>query len=379
LSDLLVIQVTPGVSAELAQELGKVADVRFKSLPTGSEVSGLVVPAIELGAAGPQPTSVGVLALIHSLDEAAACAAVGATSALRTAPLETLVQSALVAAERGMLQARGSLPDSDELVDTLHAQLRSLTQRRHAWEHEVRTPLGIIRSNAANLRDGIDGPTTEDQDDSIRSILDAVTQLERLLERDRFSRPNIPAIVLPSERSNERRGGAVDERVPGRTLIHMVPLIRRVLGQFTAISERKGVAMEFSAAEDLPKIWVDEVKITQLVSNLLSNALKHGGDAASIHVRVAEESVIGSVAIRGIRLTVQDGGDGIRDDLIERIFERGVRGYGDDTAPPGLGLGLAVSRDLVAAHGGRLWAENLPEGGAAFHAVLPVDLRSWPR
>lgn len=379
MSKSLVIQIAPGVNPELGRALRHaVAEVRFEALPARSGVCGLVAPAIGLSAAGPQPASVGVLGLICSLEEAAACAAIGAMSALATAPVETLVEAAVAAASRGTVLRSGRPAYSDGLVDTLHAQLRSLTERRHGWEHEVRTPLGIIRSNAANLRDGIDGPITADQGDSIESVLDAATQLERLLDREQFPRPNIPPIVLPNELPNQRRGTRVVEGGTGRALIHIVPLVRRVVAQFTATAERQGVALRLSAASDLPMIWIDEVKITQLVSNLISNALKHGGDARSIQVRVAGESVTGVIALHGIRLTVRDSGDGIREDLIERIFERGVRGYGDKPAPPGLGLGLTVSRDLVAAHGGRLWAENLPEGGAAFHAVLPVDLRSFP-
>lgn len=377
MSESLVIQITPGVNPALGRALRDVvAEVRFEELPARSGVCGLVAPAVDLRAAGPHPASVGILGLIRSLDEAAACAAIGAMSALATAPVETLVEAAVAAAERRTVLRSGRPAYSDDLVDTLHAQLRSLTERRQGWEHEVRTPLGIIRSNAANLRDGIDGPITADQGDSIESILDAATQLERLLDRDQIPRPNTPPIVLPSEMRNQRRRTRVGEGGIGRTLVHIVPLVRRVVAQFTASAERQGVALRLSAASDLPMIWVDEVKIIQLVSNLVSNALKHGGDARSIQVRVAEESVTGAAEMYGIRLTVRDSGAGIREDLIERIFERGVRGYGDQPAPPGLGLGLTVSRDLVASHGGRLWAENLPEGGAAFHAILPVDLRS---
>jgi signal transduction histidine kinase len=100
--------------------------------------------------------------------------------------------------------------------------------------------------------------------------------------------------------------------------------------------------------------------------NLLSNALKYGA-AAPVEVRVAAE---GSEAV----LTVEDGGPGIPEDALSRIFgrfERAVpaRHYG------GLGLGLYVSREIVTAHGGSIAAQNVPGRGARFTVRLPLEPR----
>ncbi|MCO4769259.1 MAG: sensor histidine kinase [Deltaproteobacteria bacterium] len=270
-----------------------------------------------------------------------------------------------------------SAGNSDLLVDSLHAQLRALTERRQAWEHEVRTPLGIIRSNAANIRDGIDGPVSEDQAESIASVLAAVAQLERLLERDRYTKPNIPSIT--TDQIERRQGARLATGGAGRSQIQLGPLVREVVAQFAVAAEQEGVRLSFSCSDGLPPIWLDRVKITQLVSNLVGNALKHSQSADSVRVTVVAEPAGRVLTLDALRLSVQDSGKGIPVELLERIFERGVRGYSDRSAPPGRGIGLTVSRDLVAAHGGRLWAENVGEGGAVFHAVLPVDLRSRPR
>jgi len=261
----------------------------------------------------------------------------------------------------------------DPLVESLHAQLRALTERRQGWEHEVRTPLGVIRSNAANLRDGIDGPLTDDMRESVGSILSAVMQLEGLLDRERFTSPNIPAVGAPVRRSGGRHAQG------GRARVEIVPLVRRVVGQFAARAEREGVALTFSASAELPGIWLDEVKITQVISNLLQNALEHSKGADTVHVLVTDEPAGLTLPMAALRITVRDSGRGIPPELLDRIFERGVRGRSEETAPPGRGLGLTVTRDLVGAHGGRLWAENRREGGAAFHVVLPVDLRTGGR
>jgi|GEM_PF-7063081 len=371
----LCIQLAPGVPSGLGAALSAVGvQVRVASLPVLPGTHGVVILAADLGAAGEQPGSIGLLALIEHPSEAVAASMSGASSALRSSATDSLVAAAVAVAER--FQRLAAPSGDDALVDTLHAQLRALTERRQGWEHEVRTPLGIIRSNAANLRDGIDGPVTPDQRESIDSILSASTQLEHLLERDRYTRPNLPAI--PSVGMDQRQGSRVASGGSGRTLVSLVPLVRRVLGQFMAGAERQGVVLRLSAPSDLASVWLDEVKITQLLSNLVGNALKHSKNAELVQVLVREEAP-GTLPMAGVRITVQDSGEGVPADMLERIFERGVRGASHPDAPPGRGLGLTVSRDLVAAHGGELWAENLAEGGAAFHAVLPVDLRSGRR
>ena len=71
--------------------------------------------------------------------------------------------------------------------------------------------------------------------------------------------------------------------------------------------------------------------------------------------------------MRDVHFAIRDSGTGIPPELIERLFEPFVT-----TKPDGLGLGLSISRTIVAAHGGRLWAENNPDGGATMHVLLPV-------
>jgi two-component system sensor kinase FixL len=114
----------------------------------------------------------------------------------------------------------------------------------------------------------------------------------------------------------------------------------------------------------LPLIRGDRVQLQQVVINLILNAV----DAMSERAQNARTLTLGSCRLEdnSIRFSVMDTGDGIAPGKEEKIFEP----Y-HTTKPRGLGLGLSLSRSIVLAHGGRLWAENRPAGGAAFHFTIP--------
>jgi two-component system sensor kinase FixL len=99
--------------------------------------------------------------------------------------------------------------------------------------------------------------------------------------------------------------------------------------------------------------------------NLILNACDAMSDVEEPRRRL--ELSVASDDLRTVRLSVRDWGVGLPTDLIARLFEPFVT-----TKSDGLGLGLSISRAIIAAHGGRLWAENNPGGGATIHCVLPV-------
>jgi PAS domain S-box-containing protein len=138
--------------------------------------------------------------------------------------------------------------------------------------------------------------------------------------------------------------------------------VRDVLEHFAEPAVEAGCRVTLRVESAAQGVW-DRSRLQQVVTNLLSNAIKYGA-GAPVEVRVA---VDGTEAV----LTVEDGGPGIPDDALSRIFDRferavPVRHYG------GLGLGLYVSREIVAAHGGSIAAQNVPGGGARFTVRLPL-------
>jgi len=115
--------------------------------------------------------------------------------------------------------------------------------------------------------------------------------------------------------------------------------------------------------DDLPTVDADPVRIAQVVGNLLANALRVTPAGGRVTIAAASEP-----GPSGVRVAVLDTGPGFPPDLLPRAFDRFARG----TDSPGAGLGLAIARDLVVAHGGTIEARNLPEGGAEVRFSVPA-------
>jgi two-component system sensor histidine kinase KdpD len=115
--------------------------------------------------------------------------------------------------------------------------------------------------------------------------------------------------------------------------------------------------------ETLPMVLVDGLLVEQLLANLLENALKYTPPGSPIEISAVR---VGDF----VRVDVSDHGPGLEAGSQERVFEKFYRGK-RDAQRNGAGLGLAICRGVVEAHGGRIWAENRPEGGAQFSFTLP--------
>jgi two-component system sensor histidine kinase KdpD len=106
-------------------------------------------------------------------------------------------------------------------------------------------------------------------------------------------------------------------------------------------------------------IHIDGLLVEQVFINLLENAAKYAGAHAKLRIRVTDQQDF-------VQATVSDTGHGIPKDDIPHIFEKFYKG-----PQGGLGLGLPICRAIIEVHGGRMWAENNPTGGASFHFTLP--------
>jgi two-component system sensor histidine kinase KdpD len=114
---------------------------------------------------------------------------------------------------------------------------------------------------------------------------------------------------------------------------------------------------------DLPLVAIDDVLIEQVLVNLLDNALKYTPPTSAI-------DVVATATDRAVTVEVADHGPGLPPGTEHQVFEKFYRGQ---TVPErGAGLGLAICQGIVRAHGGRIWAHNVPEGGVAFFFTLPM-------
>lgn len=146
-----------------------------------------------------------------------------------------------------------------------------------------------------------------------------------------------------------------------RTLLFMVA------DEFSSMMSARQLTLQVNLPETPIEVKVDREKIKQVLRNLLSNAVKFSPDGGIIDTDLQCD-------VSTLVLRVRDRGPGIPDSEVESIFDKFVQSSLTKTGAGGTGLGLAICREIVAAHAGRIWAENAPEGGAIFCVELP-----WPQ
>ena len=208
--------------------------------------------------------------------------------------------------------------------------------------HELRTPLSVIQANLEALIDGL----YPIDDAHLRPVLEETKVMARLLDDlQTLSTAEAGVLTLHREPTDPRQ------------------LIDAAVHAFTAQAEEAGVRLEMRGADPLPEIDVDRLRIGEVLSNLLSNALRHtpAGGEIVVEARSTEDRV---------EFSISDTGTGIAQEHLPHVFDRFSR------APdsPGAGLGLTIAKTLVEAHGGRIRAESGP-AGTTFVLTLPVHAK----
>lgn len=265
------------------------------------------------------------------------------------APAQRLVEAAR-RVEAGDYSARvpvrgpGEMRSVARAINAMSSRLEADQVRRQSVladvAHELRTPLTIIRGQAEGIVDGV-YPAQADQ---MLPILAATRTLEVVVDQLR-------TIALAD--SGELRL----EREP----VDVGDLVNETLDTFGGAADAAGVRLLASVERDVPTIEGDAARLSSVVANLVSNALRQTPRGGTVEV---------AAAARGeeVVLTVRDDGEGIPDDLLPRVFDRFVKGPGST----GSGLGLAIVRDVVEAHGGRVSARSAAGMGTTIEVVLPV-------
>ena len=259
--------------------------------------------------------------------------------------LEAAAKQAALALERARLdlQVRGAQLDSE--TSRLRAALFS------SVTHDLRTPLASIKAGVTSLLSSEGTHDRTQQRELLTTILEETDRLNRLVGNLMdLSKIRAGALVPAPEPT------AIDEIVEA--------VVARMRPQLT------DVVVRLNVRSDLPDVLVDPMQIDQVLTNLLENAAAHSPVGGEVRVAAAAYQ-------RSVQLRVSDQGDGIPESERERVFEAFYRG---DAAPerPGSGLGLAIAQAIVVAHGGRIWIEGAPGGGAVVVFELPVKEEDAP-
>lgn len=221
--------------------------------------------------------------------------------------------------------------------------------------HELRTPLAVIQANLEALLDGVRPLST-----------DAVTDIHK--ETQLLSR-----LVTDLRDLSLAEAGQLPLR---KEPIDLDALARASAARFASKAEGKGVRLVVEGTEDLPRANADPDRISQVLGNLLDNALRHTPRGGEVAVRLER----GAQRDDEAQVTVRDTGSGVKAEHLPNVFEHFYRAdHARSRTDGGSGIGLAVVKQLVEAHSGRVWVESPPEQGASFGFVLPAaDIKENP-
>jgi signal transduction histidine kinase len=277
-----------------------------------------------------------------------------------TRPISRLTAAARTMAE-GDLSVRvagNRVREINELAEAFNSMAGSIEaadgQRRQLTAdvaHELRTPLSIIKGRLEGMQDGVYATTPE----QIKLLLDETALLERLIEDLRI----------------------LAQADAGQLPLYMEPVqievvVRSVARAFAPQAEAVGVMLRVEPGASLPELHADPQRISQVLGNLVSNALRHTPSGGTITLRAWV--VPGDAG--HVHVSVQDTGVGITPEDLPRIFDRFWKADRARSRSGGAGLGLAIARRIVEAHGGRIWAYSTPGMGATVGFSLPAARHS---
>jgi len=248
--------------------------------------------------------------------------------------------------------ARSNQLTQQALVEMREAD-RLKSQFLANMSHELRTPLNSIIGFSRVILKGIDGPITENQEEDLTAIYNAGQHLLGLIN-------NI--LDLSKIEAGKMELAFTD--------VDLGEIIHGVMSTATGLVKDKPIELITDIPDDLPMVQADNIRIRQVLLNLVSNASKYteqghiGVSARTIHRSSGSEVVI----------AVFDTGPGIALVDQERIFEPFSQVDASPTRKTGgTGLGLSISRHLVELHGGTIWVESIPGEGSTFAFTLPFD------
>lgn len=215
--------------------------------------------------------------------------------------------------------------------------------------HELRSPLTSLKEATSLMQDQVAGPVTPKQERLLKIIEIDADKLLRLIN-DLLDLSKMEAGMMPLNVHPAR----IEE------------VLKHAVQEIQPLAVGKGIHMVSLISPNLPVIRMDELRIQQVVTNLLHNAVKFTEREGTVTLSAAETP-------EGIRVSVKDTGRGIPPEAQARIFDKFHQVDPVMTgASGGTGLGLPIARHIVEAHRGRIWVESHPGGGASFAFVLPV-------
>ncbi len=217
--------------------------------------------------------------------------------------------------------------------------------------HELRTPLTAVKGSVDNMLDGLTGPLNEKQARYLTRIKSNTDRLSRLIN-DLLDLSRIEA-------------GRIDIRP---TVLSPELLAKEVIESLRSIVVDKFIDLEVACHEGGVTAWADRDKVTQVLMNLVGNAVKFTSAQGKVAVVIERKDD------EWVQVSVVDTGPGIPREEVDKIFDKFYQlAQGDNRKSRGTGLGLAISKALVQMHGGKIWVESEVGKGSTFAFTLPAQ------
>ena len=247
------------------------------------------------------------------------------------------------APERGPRWMRTVAHAFNSMTSKLEVQDRQRRDLMADIAHELRTPLAVLQGRLEGMLDGI-YPRDEGQ---LSALLQDTRTLARLVEDLRtLAHTESGTLTLQKESTD------------------VAILVNETAASFASEAAERHIQLDVDVAPNLPLVDIDPVRIREVLTNLVSNALRHTPAAGRVTVTV-------STRPNAMVFAVSDTGQGIPANDLPRIFDRFYKGHGSR----GSGLGLTIARNLVVAHGGEIHAESVEREGTTMTFSVPTQGR----
>jgi signal transduction histidine kinase len=298
-------------------------------------VASFVLPNLLFGESGP------VLEAVSNLAFLVGTAVVGGTG-----------QIVLYRSQRDQVRSQVALELTKASLEKAHEQLKALDSFKSQLfaniTHEFKTPLAMVLAPLELILQGEMGELTAAHQATFQSMfrsgLKLLKMIGDLLDLSKLEESKLRLKIAEHDLSEYLQG---------------------LVAQVKPLTDRKGIELTLTMNVESCVVWCDIERLERVFLNLLSNATKFTPPGGHVHVRIQDQGAT-------VMVVVQDDGPGFPPDKATQIFERfyqvdmgGTRRYG------GAGIGLALAKEIVELHGGRIWAESI--GGGRFHVELAKD------
>ena len=210
--------------------------------------------------------------------------------------------------------------------------------------HEINQPLGALVNNAGACLGWLDAGNLEEARNSVALVMDDAQRASEIITRIR---------------------ALVKKAPPKKDWLDINQIIREVIGLGQSEVQRNHIALQTQFSDDMPLVFADRIQLQQVILNLMMNAIEAmtGAGEGPRELSVSSKKVESNAVL----IAVRDSGPGLDPKSLNRLFEPFYT-----TKPQGMGMGLAICRSIIEAHGGRLWATANSDPGASFHFSLPT-------